>query len=163
MSSFNAVFFTSSQTYQYAVAVVSMELFSDTAFVPDVNSVKPSNFADLGGYRDEYLFERPNDNILVALIEDAKRNDTSSDLAVLSREQCMSTYANGFLRVASDVAVIVNNATSDSPLIWTRYPARSISADREIVNQDGFNWICRDVLASGTQIVSIRYIEIPLY
>lgn len=66
----------------------------------------------------------------------------------------MSIYGNGFVRNAGDVVVVVTNSSTTEDLIWTRYPSRVLSQDRKHTNQDGFNWICHDILEKGLLIVS---------
>ena len=145
--SFNAVFFTSSRAHQYAVAVVTPEYFSDTSFTPTASNSAPENFHQPGGYQKQYRYERPDNLTIVTLLQDARVNNGSAHFAILDRDQCMSTYASGFVGDASDVVVVINE-TRTSPLVWTRYPLRMLSSSTGMINQDGFNWICHDVLNS---------------
>ncbi|RYO75614.1 hypothetical protein DL766_004240 [Monosporascus sp. MC13-8B] len=145
---FNAVFYTSSRSYQYAVAVVSLDFFNNTAWAPTTDNSAPSNFADLGGYGDRFDFERPNNDTILALLKDGRGLDAHLKFMALNSTRCMSMYANGFLDVASDVIVVtssVSNASS-SPLVWTRYPERSLSQNGNEANGDPYNWICHDDL-----------------
>lgn len=59
----------------------------------------------------------------------------------------MFSYASGFIQNASDVVVVTGSTSNtSSPLIWTRYPERALSQDKEHTNQDPYNWICHDAL-----------------
>lgn len=145
--SFNAVFFTSSRTYQYSVAVVTPDFFNTTTWSPMVENSAPSNFDALGGYADVGEYERSDNATIVTLLDDARGSRASLEFLGLDPAQCMSTYANGFVQSASDVVVVASSTLQSSdPLIWTRYPERTVSRDGEHTNQDPYNWICHDAL-----------------
>lgn len=151
LSSFNAVSFTSSKAHQYSVAVVASDFFNDTQWTPTADNSTPSNFATLGGYADVVQFERPNNATIVDLLNDARGMNASHELTNLVPNDCMLLYSNGFAQRAGDVVVVTSSASTDtSPLVWTRYPERSISQDKDHSNQDPFNWICRDALEERT-------------
>ncbi|RYP20579.1 hypothetical protein DL765_002736 [Monosporascus sp. GIB2] len=113
-----------------------------------LNNSAPSNFADLGGYGDRFDFERPNNGAILSLLNDGRGLDAHLKFMALNSTRCMSMYANGFLEVASDVIVVTSSVSnsSSSPLLWTRYPERSLSRSGKEANGDPYNWICHDDL-----------------
>ncbi|KAH9898808.1 hypothetical protein F4778DRAFT_782912 [Xylariomycetidae sp. FL2044] len=145
---FNAVFYSSSHSYQYSVAVVSKDFFSDTDWKPTADNSSPSNFADLGGYSDRAYFERPDNDTILALLNDSRGPDVNLQFASVNASQCMQMYNSGFRGATSDVVVITTSEsnTSSSPLIWSRWPERSLSSNRVDSNKDSYDWICHDYL-----------------
>lgn len=150
-SSFNAVFYTTSKAHQYSVAVVSPTFFDDSTWIPTVANSAPSNFEALGGYADRAQYERPNNATIVTLLGDARGSNASLEFNGLNLGECRDLYAVGFLQRASDVVVVTDpTSQASSPLIWTRYPERSLSQDKDDSNQDPYNWICHDALQQDT-------------
>lgn len=152
LSSFNAVFFTSSKAHQYSVAVVSPAFFNDTSWIPTAVNSAPENFEALGGYTNKaQYYVRPNNATIVTLLDDARGSNASLEFTGLDPSACMGLYAADFLQRASDVVVVTNSTSqSSSPLIWTRYPQRAISQDKESTNPDPYNWVCHDALQQNT-------------
>lgn len=49
----------------------------------------------------------------------------------------------------SDVLVVSKTVQMDDPILWTRYPQRSMSEDKMDTNQDPFHWVCHDELEAS--------------
>lgn len=125
--------------------------FNDTTWTPTAANSSPNNFEALGGSARRAEYERLDNDTVVTLLNDARGSNASVEFMGLTPKACMDLYAVGFLERASDVVVVTDaTATASSPLIWTRYPERSISLDKDNSNEDSFNWICHDALEQQT-------------
>lgn len=150
--SFNAVFFTSTQTNQYAVAVVDESILSSMTFqASDENSspdlfeqyVQDRNVCD-GKYCD---FDVRENATVVELVRDVTGRSNMTGFVRLEPLDCIHNYASGFINDFSDMVVVSPSSDTASPVLFSRFPQRAISLDKEDTNQDPFHWICHDVIS----------------
>jgi hypothetical protein len=94
-------------------------------------------------------FNTHNDQAVVDLLLDVRSSrDNISEFVYMGSQQCLETYSHGFMQVHSDVVVVTSQPNTESPILWTRWPQRYLSEDRENTNDDPFHWVCHDTLAS---------------
>lgn len=67
----------------------------------------------------------------------------------LSSEVCFQSFTEGFMQSYSDVLVVSKDVQAHDPILWTRYPQRSMSEDKMDTNQDPFHWVCHDELKAS--------------
>jgi hypothetical protein len=95
-------------------------------------------------------FNTHNDQAVVDLLLDVRESrDNISEFVYMNSQQCLETYSHGLMQLHSDVVVVVvvtSQPTSASPILWTRWPQRYLSKDREYTNDDSFHWVCHDTL-----------------
>src|SRR5690242_4500804 len=174
--SFNAVFFTTTETYQYAVAVVSQDFLKNTAF-----QITPENSSPALRFPTEQLqwpqdrahcnggncsWDIKNDTVIVEFLNDVRDPENRIDwpnsnvlddardrrthaYEKLSHEACFQGFIDGFMQSYSDVLVVSKTVQMDDPILWTRYPQRSMSEDKMDTNQDPFHWVCHDELEAS--------------
>ena len=140
------MFFSSSQSNQYSVALVSPNLFANSTWVPTLENtnpalfplpIKPSPF-------DLTFFEKGDDaERIVSTLRDVQSN--ASSFTRLDKTACMGVYAQGFVQDYSDVVVVTTTQNSSNPLLWTRYPMRTLNLDKSESNPDPFRWMCFDL------------------
>ncbi|KAF3010638.1 hypothetical protein E8E13_004270 [Curvularia kusanoi] len=170
---FNAVFFHTTEIYQYAVAVVSSDFLDNTAF-----QITPENSSPALRFPDEQLrwdsttdpcktpdcnWDVKNDTLITQFLNDvripSKRIDKSTGVIVdstrdkevsvyerLTNGDCLSSFAKGFIQSYSDVLVVSKNVQSESPILWTRYPQLTVTKDKKQSHKDPFHWVCHDRL-----------------
>ncbi|KAH7346022.1 hypothetical protein BKA66DRAFT_433502 [Pyrenochaeta sp. MPI-SDFR-AT-0127] len=148
---FNAVFFTTSQTNQYAVAVVDQSFFDNIDFQPSENNSSPELFEQwtrMEGNCDgaDCAFDiATNISVVIQLLQDVRNSSRDDGFTRMEPSECMQKYASGFMRDYSDVAVVSSRVDAESPVHWTRYPQRSLSSDKENTHPDPFHWVCHDL------------------
>ena len=141
---FNSVFFTPSQSNRYAVTVVGLDFFQ-VSWTPTSENSSPSLFGNDGHYANQTEFERRDNSSVVTLLKGTHRNARGTNYTTLDSSECITAYSQGFVQSYSDVLIFADG-TSGFPLLWSRFPERSISSDRKHINQDAFEWICHDHL-----------------
>ncbi|KAF1845476.1 uncharacterized protein K460DRAFT_311919 [Cucurbitaria berberidis CBS 394.84] len=149
---FNAVFFTTSQANQYAVAVIDQSYIEKTNFRPSPENVSPDLFEQWVYSKEECdgkvcPFDVRNVSAVVELLQDVRSVSRNAEFVRMDPRECIQNYSSGFLRGHSDVVAVSSRPDADSPILWTRYPQRSITLDKVHTNQDPFHWICYDLLA----------------
>jgi hypothetical protein len=154
MVSFNAVFFTSTQANHYAVAVVEETIFSNTTFQPSADNSSPDLFDQYTEQKTECdgtdcSFDVHDNTTVVKLLQDATQSFNMAKFVRLEPLACMQTYASGFIRKYSDVMVVSGSSSNASPVLYSRFPQRTLSLDKEDTNQDPFNWICHDAISQN--------------
>ncbi|KAF1833717.1 hypothetical protein BDW02DRAFT_569698 [Decorospora gaudefroyi] len=148
---FNAVFFTTSQANQYAVAVIDESYFANTNFRPAKENASPELFGPSSYANNDCdgapcAFDIRDVSRVVALLRDVRRVSRNANFSRMEAQECMRNYSSGFIQGYSDVVVILNEPATDSPLLWTRYPQRSVDHDTEHTNPDPFRWVCHDAM-----------------
>lgn len=150
--SFNAVFFTSTQANHYAVAVVEASIFNNTTFQATDDNSSPDLFEQYMGLEDQCdgndcSFDMHENGTVVKLLEDVTQAVNMADFARLEPLVCMQTYASGFVSKYGDVVVVSTGSGVASPVLYSRFPQRTLSLDKEDTNQDPFHWICHDIIS----------------
>jgi hypothetical protein len=151
LRSFNAVFFTTTQTNQYAVAVIDASYFSNTNFRPAADNASPDLF-NPKSYANNICngavctYDIRNVSRVTELLQDVRSVTRNAKFLRMEAQECMQNYSSGFLRDYSDVVVVSTDTGANSPLLWTRYPQRSISNGTRKTNRDPFHWVCNDVI-----------------
>jgi hypothetical protein len=148
------VFFTTTQANQYAVALVEESILSNATFQPTAENSSPDLFAQPSFLKDlcddgDCSFDLHDDIAVVKLLKDVTNRFNMTDIVRMEPLDCMHNYASGFMRKYGDVAVVSTSSGADSPILYTRFPQRSISQDKENTNQDSYRWICNDIIASN--------------
>ncbi|KAJ4371577.1 hypothetical protein N0V83_004796 [Neocucurbitaria cava] len=151
---FNAVFFTTSQANQYAVAVVEESYFQNTYLRPSAENASPDLFEQWAYEKQDCddgvcSFDVRNISTVVELLQDVRSLTRNAKFVQMSPQECMQNYSTGFLKDHSDVVVVSSRSDANSSILWTRYPQRSVTADKSHTNNDPFHWICHDSLDSG--------------
>ncbi|CAO2655960.1 Nn.00g047630.m01.CDS01 [Neocucurbitaria sp. VM-36] len=148
---FNAVFFTTSQANQYAVAVIEQSYFENTNFRPSAETASPDLFEqwvypnkDCEGA--DCSFDVRNVSTVIELLQDVRSVSRNAAFNRMTPHECMQNYSSGFLKDHSDVVVVSSRSDAASPILWTRYPQRSSTTDKTHTNNDPFHWICHDIL-----------------
>ena len=153
--SFNAVFFTTTDIYQYAVAVVDYGFQSNTGFqaTPENSSPTLPQFEEFvwqgkceGFSENSCDWNVKDDDKVVKLLNDVRNPDRAQDFERLPSRTCMDAYTEGFMQNYSDVVVITKTIQPGTPVLWTRYPQRILSEDKQDTNNDPFHWVCKDTL-----------------
>lgn len=162
--------------YQYAVAVVSRDFVDNTAFqVTPENSSPALRFPD-DKFRwtsttdpcngNSCYWDVSNDTLIVEFLNDVRnssqRVDASTQALInavqkdqalvyekLTNEDCFNGFANGFMQSYSDVLVVSKTVQTEDPILWTRYPQRTMSEDKRDTHKDPFHWICHDELVAS--------------
>ncbi|KAF2870435.1 hypothetical protein BDV95DRAFT_496366 [Massariosphaeria phaeospora] len=129
---FNAVFFTTTQANQYAVAAVDQSYFRNTC-----------------------SFDVRNASAVVNLLQDVRDVSKSAEFVRMEPLECMQIYTSGFMQLYGDVVVVSSRSDVDSPIIWTRYPQRSLGTPQMATHPDPFHWVCHDLLGSDSRICSL--------
>jgi hypothetical protein len=152
--SFNAVFFTTTQANKYAVAVVQESIFHNTNFKPTEGNTSPMLFKqwtpplndcdDTGCSVDVW-----DNSTVLRLVQNATNSANIADFVKMDPLTCMQTYSSGFMRGWGDVVVVTSSSDSNSSVLYSRYPQRSITADKDHTNPDPYHWICQDVITPG--------------
>ena len=140
------MFFSSSQSNQYSVALVSPDLFTSSAWEPTLGNTDPALFPSPTKRSpfDLTLFEiRDDAKRIVSTLRDVRLNAPS--FTKLDKRTCMGVYAQGFVQDYSDVVVVTTTQNSSNPLLWTRYPMRTLNPDKSESNPDPFRWMCFDL------------------
>lgn len=83
-----------------------------------------------------------------SLLEDIQGRRTHA-YRKLSNEACFQSFIDGFMQSYSDVLVVSKSAQTGDPILWTRYPQRSLTEDKMDTNQDPFHWVCHDELEAS--------------
>ncbi|KAL1609631.1 hypothetical protein SLS59_001139 [Nothophoma quercina] len=152
---FNAVFFTTTDIYQYAVAVVDYGFQSNTGFqaTPENSSPTLPQFEEFvwqgkceGFSENSCDWNVKDDDKVVKLLNDVRNPDRAQDFERLPSRTCMDAYTEGFMQNYSDVVVITKTIQPGTPVLWTRYPQRILSEDKQDTNNDPFHWVCKDTL-----------------
>ncbi|KAF2631727.1 hypothetical protein BU25DRAFT_195561 [Macroventuria anomochaeta] len=157
---FNAVFFTTTETYQYAVAVVDRGFLNNTVFqatsensspaLPQFKQFEWSGKCD-GEGQDSCIWDIKNDTMVLQLLDGARDPSQAQAYKRLDPLECMESYTEGFMQKFSDVVVVSNTTQTESPILWTRYPQRVLTMDKRDTNNDPFHWICQDTLKSDNE------------
>ncbi|KAF1990616.1 hypothetical protein K402DRAFT_460066 [Aulographum hederae CBS 113979] len=141
---FNSVFFTSSESNQYSISVVSSD-FVNSTWTPTLENTNPNQFPQ-DNYPDPFdlhLFDRTDDGqAIVNALKDA--SSRSSSFTRMTPLECISDYSSSFLQTHSDLVIVSKTLNETNPLLWSRYPQRSLTLNTSGTNQDPFRWICSD-------------------
>lgn len=114
-----------------------------------------------------------NDTLIVEFLDDvrnsSKRIDSSNQALAtaaridrivayekLSNKDCFNGFATGFMQTYSDVLVVSKNVNTEDPLLWTRYPHRTLSEDKMDTHRDPFHWVCHDELEASNYTKTSR-------
>jgi hypothetical protein len=134
------------------VAVVEESILSNTTFQPTSDNSSPSLFdqqvvanQDCDG--KVCLVDIQNDSAVVQLLQDVTNSFNLTEFVRMEPLECMQNYSSGFMQGYGDVVVVSTRANAESPILFTRFPQRSITTDKEDSNSDPFNWICHDIIA----------------
>ncbi|KAK5018825.1 hypothetical protein BJ546DRAFT_270012 [Cryomyces antarcticus] len=127
---FNSVFFTTRQTHQYAVAVVSADYFNNTAWTPTCANTTPELFPHNSA-------SNPYVNTSGCPIPNILSNATSFER--LDTRTCLEEYARGFVQGISNVVVVTATRNSTDPLLWSRWPEKYISG-HDIPDSEHFHY-----------------------
>ncbi|KAH8730757.1 hypothetical protein GQ44DRAFT_672608 [Phaeosphaeriaceae sp. PMI808] len=148
---FNAVFFTTTQANQYAVAVVQESIFSNTTFQPTAENSSPDLFNQgvIAGKCTNCTFDVRDNSTVVDLIQSITNNPNLTEFERMEPLECMQTYSSGFMQGYGNVIVVSKSSAGNSPVLHTRFPQRSIISGEEHTNQDPYHWICHDVITSS--------------
>lgn len=151
MLSFNAVFFTSSQTNQYAVAVASSSIFTNTTFQPTEANSSPDLFEQYSAKCEGKAcsFDIRNVSTVIELIQNATNTSSSTQYVRMEPVECLQNYSSGFMRNYGDVLVVSSRSDAKSPVLWTRYPQTYLDIGTENTNEDPFRWVCHDAIISN--------------
>lgn len=160
------MFFTTTETYQYAVAVVDDSFLNDTTFqVTSENSSPDLRFGDeqfqwQGECNGENCsWDVKNQTSITRLLDDVREQS----FARLNSSDCLKYYTEGFTSSYSDVVVVSNAPQPDSPVLWTRYPQRILTEDKKTMNHDSYHWVCHDILTNSSQEVCSRKKAVDAY
>lgn len=89
---------------------------------------------------------------VLELLADVRSVSRNAEFARMEPLECMRNYSTGFMRTYSDVVVVSSRTDAEAPVLWTRYPQRSLTisngTEQQDTIQDPFHWICHDRLAS---------------
>jgi hypothetical protein len=146
------VFFTTTQANQYAVAVVKESILGNTTFQPTANNSSPHLF-DQRVTANEHCnstvcsLDNQDNMPVVQLLQDVTNSFNLTGFVRMEPLECMHNYSSGFMQGYGDVVVVSTRSDADSPVLFTRFPQRSITIDKQFANRDPFNWMCHDVLA----------------
>lgn len=145
ISSFNPVFFTSSPTNQYAVAVVSQALLENDIWEPTKENTNPRMFSSAteGDLLDESMFKTDDGDAIISIVRDTQVNP--QNLVGMDGFECIKHYALGFFETNSNVTVVSATQSGSNPILWTRYLQRSVLLDNEDTSSDPSHWICHDL------------------
>src|ERR1051325_11581079 len=109
--SFNAVFFTTTQVNQYAVAVVEESILSNTTFQATMENSSPDLFdqrvfanGDCDGTVCTYDV-RDNSTVLT-LLHNITNSFAMEGFVRMEPLECIQNYSSGFMRGYGDVAVV---------------------------------------------------------
>ncbi|KAF2830734.1 hypothetical protein CC86DRAFT_343724 [Ophiobolus disseminans] len=151
---FNAVFFTTTQANQYAVAVVEESILSNTPFRPTIDNSSPDLFEqwltskeDCDG--DVCTFDLHDNSTVIELLQDITNSSNMAGFERMEPLACIQNYTSGFMRGYGDVVVVSSRVGSESPVLYSRFPQSSVTTDKEDTNQDPYHWICRDIITSN--------------
>jgi hypothetical protein len=147
---FNAVFFTTSQTNQYAVAVVSRNIFTNATFEPTEANSSPDLFEQWYGDCEGAVcsFDLRKNSTVIELIQNATNMSRSTEYVRMEPMECLQNYSSGFMRSYGDVLVVSSHSDTRSSVLWTRYPQSNIHPDKANTNGDPFHWVCHDAITS---------------
>ncbi|KAJ4352820.1 hypothetical protein N0V95_003928 [Ascochyta clinopodiicola] len=154
---FNAVFFTTTETYQYAVAVVDQGFLQNAAFQATSANSSPTlpqfeSFVWTGDCNGDCSWDiADNDTVVLQLLNDVRDLSRAQAYKRLGRSECIESYTEGFMQKYSDVVVISNTTQIDTPVLWTRYSQRNLSKDKKDTNKDPFHWVCHDALKNSVE------------
>jgi hypothetical protein len=153
--SFNAVFFTTTQANQYAVAVVEESILSNTTFQPTALNSSPHLFdqhVPANDYCDNMAcsVDNEDESSVIQLLQNVANSSNLTGLVRMEPLECIHNYSSGFMQGYGDVVVISTRRDAESPVLFTRFPQRSITTDKEHSNRDPFNWICHDIMAPNS-------------
>ncbi|KAF9696725.1 hypothetical protein EKO04_005443 [Ascochyta lentis] len=154
---FNAVFFTTTETYQYAVAVVDHDFLHNTAFQATSENSSPTlpqfePFVWNGHCNgNDCFWDINNDTLVLDVLHDVRNPSRTQAYKRLGSSECIESYTEGFMQKYSDVVVVSNVTQIDNPVLWTRYAQRNLSKDKKDTNQDPFHWVCHDSLKTSTE------------
>jgi hypothetical protein len=152
MYSFNAVFFTTTQANQYAVAVVEESILSNTPFQPTVLNSSPNLF-DQRVPANDYCgsaacsVDNEDESSLIQLLHSVTNSFNLTTFVRMEPVECIDNYSSGFMQGYGDVVVVSARSDANYPVLFTRFPQRSITFDKEHANRDPYNWICHDINA----------------
>ncbi|KAF1912724.1 hypothetical protein BDU57DRAFT_583233 [Ampelomyces quisqualis] len=150
---FNAVFFTTTHANQYAVAVVAESILSNPTFEANSQNSSPDLF-DQRVIANEHCegkscdFDVRDEAWVAGLVQSVTNNPNLASFVRMEPHECIQNYSLGFMQGYGDVVVVSNNPDAATPVLYTRFPQRFLTADKEESNQDPYNWICRDIIAS---------------
>ncbi|UPX09651.1 uncharacterized protein EKO05_0000336 [Ascochyta rabiei] len=154
---FNAVFFTTTETYQYAVAVVDQGFLQNAEFQATSENSSPTlpqfeRFVWNGNCDgNDCSWDINNDGLVRQLLDDVRDSSRAQAYKRLERPECIESYTEGFMQKYSDVVVVSNITQVDTPVLWTRYSQRNLSKDKKDTNQDPFHWVCHDMLKNSVE------------
>jgi hypothetical protein len=152
--SFNAVFFTTTQANQYAVAVVEGSILSNSTFQPTPDNSSPVLFdQQVVAHKDcdtACSFDVQDNSTVLAIIQNVTNSNSLVGFVRMEPLQCMRNYSSGFMQDYGDVVVISTRSDADSPVLYTRFPEKSVTVDKEDSNPDPYHWICKDIITSDT-------------
>jgi hypothetical protein len=152
-SSFNAVFFTTTETYQYAVAVVDQGFLTNTAFQVTSENSTPDLWEQWSFPSEQCdsklcSWDIKDNNTIIQLLSDVRNPDRLQNYTRLEPEKCIESYTEGFMQNYSDVVVVSSQVQANTPILWTRYPQSILTKDKEDTHKDPFHWVCHDALKS---------------
>ena len=152
--SFNAVFFTTSQANQYAVAAIEQSYFNNTNFTPSSNNSSPDLFEQWVGKAEcdgkPCSYDVQNISAVLELLSDIRNNSRAQFFVRMEPLECIQNYTSGFLQSYSDVVVVSQRSNATTPVLYTRYPQRSLSENKQHSNPDPFHWVCHDMVSSNS-------------
>lgn len=150
------MFFTTTQANQYAVAVVEESILNNTTFQPSSDTVSPNLFPQWSYHNENCegnacAFDVQDNSTLIDLLQNVTNSANLTGFERMEPLACMQNYASGFMRGYGDIVVISSQSASNSPILWTRFPQRSISTanDKEDTIRDPYHWICNDFITSS--------------
>jgi hypothetical protein len=97
------------------------------------------------------LFDVHDNSTVLDLLQNVTNSYNLTGYVRMDPLECMRTYSAGFMRGYGDIAVVSARPNSNSPILYTRYPQTSITADKERANQDPYHWICKDVIGPNSR------------
>jgi hypothetical protein len=134
--------------------VVDESILTNTAFQPTADNSSPDLFDQRVSANDVCkggfcLFDVHDNSTVLGLLQNVTNSYNLTGFVRMEPLECMRNYSSGFMRGYGDVVVVSTRPGAESPVLYTRYPQRSISEDKEETNQDPYHWICKDLKASS--------------
>jgi hypothetical protein len=90
-----------------------------------------------------------DNSTVLRLVQNATNSANIADFVKMDPLRCMQTYSSGFMRGWGDLIIVASNSDSDNHVLYSRYPQRSLTADKDNTNPDPYRWICQDFIASA--------------
>jgi hypothetical protein len=134
------------------VAVVDENILTNSTFQPTAANTSPTLFEQWIYPNDDCdgvdcSWDVRNNSEVLELVQRVTNSFNITGFVRMEPLECMHTYASGFMRGWGDVILISTGGNAESPVLWTRYPERSITMDKVDSNKDPYHWICQDVIS----------------